>query len=599
MQAGDVIYMQANGRVEFMSINSAPTTVTAGAEYSYTVTRNLDGTGANTWSAGDALANTGTPGSGFIDLYSLESIKGIPFDYLFNFNPTGSVYSANLAQESSWAMWDASTIGANHAIYYGCESTPFSAIFHYIQQIKIASGDASAVEYWNGSAWTAVVGLTLGGNASFGVAGITSLSWSIPAQTGWAKTTINGVSAYWVRNRITAGTWTQIPQQGSRRVYRDKNTWGPTIAGMVRASTTFNDVRERWAIGNLNGLYDYGLNTYGAAFGDPLASWLSADANNGIRIMNGSIKLAGWDIGGNLSVGSTSNRHIYIGSAGDLDVKNGDTVLARFGANLYGVPDVTAAFNGIALFKDDALFNDTSASYTTKINNTGVDLYEFYRSSGSSGIQYVPLGGSFKLSGVDELGEFYVGRIYHDINYALGAVEAGMVIDATLEKSTMKPIGVSAVAMTSKLVLRSTTTEITGSLTVDGALSAGSMPNGVNVPRSSGSAVFAIDGSGTGSAITLSTNATATPFGNSSNFSGLILINETAYNGINAVFLCAGGVTTLLAESAAGYYSTAQGTASKANVYYNSNVLTLENKQTAGGGSRTFNVVAIRSRASS
>ena len=72
MANGDRVYMEADGKVEFMSIDSAP----GGAgPYTYTVTRNLDGTGANQWYAGDAIFNTGTTGDGFIDIYSVSGVK--------------------------------------------------------------------------------------------------------------------------------------------------------------------------------------------------------------------------------------------------------------------------------------------------------------------------------------------------------------------------------------------------------------------------------------------------------------------------------------------------------------------------------------------
>lgn len=73
MTSGDRVYMEADGKVEFMAITSAPSPETDG--YSYTVTRNLDGTGANLWYAGDAVFNTGQTGDGFIDLYSLRGVK--------------------------------------------------------------------------------------------------------------------------------------------------------------------------------------------------------------------------------------------------------------------------------------------------------------------------------------------------------------------------------------------------------------------------------------------------------------------------------------------------------------------------------------------
>jgi len=69
---GDRIYLESNGKVEFMAITGAP----GGAgPYSHTVTRNLDGSGANVWYAGDAVLNTGTTGDGFIDIYSNRGIK--------------------------------------------------------------------------------------------------------------------------------------------------------------------------------------------------------------------------------------------------------------------------------------------------------------------------------------------------------------------------------------------------------------------------------------------------------------------------------------------------------------------------------------------
>ena len=63
-------YMEANGSVEFFDVTSAAGG-SAGA-YTYTVVRNRDGSGANTWSAGDAMVSTTT---GFIDLYSVQGVK--------------------------------------------------------------------------------------------------------------------------------------------------------------------------------------------------------------------------------------------------------------------------------------------------------------------------------------------------------------------------------------------------------------------------------------------------------------------------------------------------------------------------------------------
>lgn len=165
LAVGDTLYMEANGQVEFMVVTAvvgtaqvpwllggtislmfAPAAATYTA-YTYSVTRNADGTGANQWYAGDALLNTGQVGDGFIDLYSLRGVK---------------------------------------------------------------SG-------------------------------------------------------------------TEI---------------GPSIVGNVRTSTAYNGWAPRWAIGNLNGLYGYGVTTYGAGFGDASAANLVIDATSGIRIRQGTTTYA-------------------------------------------------------------------------------------------------------------------------------------------------------------------------------------------------------------------------------------------------------------------------------------------------------------------
>ncbi len=83
LQNGDRVFLQsAPGGVpqmEWMNVTSAASG-SAGA-YTYTVTRNVDGSGANAWVGGDAVVDTGTVGKGFIDLYALSGV-------LTGFGPT-------------------------------------------------------------------------------------------------------------------------------------------------------------------------------------------------------------------------------------------------------------------------------------------------------------------------------------------------------------------------------------------------------------------------------------------------------------------------------------------------------------------------------
>jgi len=167
MVSGDRVYMEADGKVEFMAVTGGPTGT---GPYAYTVTRNLDGTGANDWYAGDAVFNTGAAGDGFIDLYS----------------------------------------------YSG----------------------------------------------------------------------------------VTSGTT------------------GPTIVGNVRNSTIYNDWTEHWAIGNLNGIYGYGTDTYGVGLGkySTTTAYITIDATNGYRIHGSDYVVAQWDNDGDIHFyDSDEDERIFIG----------------------------------------------------------------------------------------------------------------------------------------------------------------------------------------------------------------------------------------------------------------------------------------------
>ncbi len=116
--------------------------------------------------------------------------------------------------------------------------------------------------------------------------------------------------------------------------------------------------------------------------------------------------------------------------------------------------------------------------------------------------------------------------------------------------------------------------------------------SGLASVRSAGSAFFAMDVQGFGSALTIADNATATPFGATANFSGFFFINDTATDGRSALFI-KGDAIQLVMATTANTYTTTLDTASRVNVYLVSNVVTIQNKW---GSSRTFNIMAFRSR---
>jgi hypothetical protein len=117
--------------------------------------------------------------------------------------------------------------------------------------------------------------------------------------------------------------------------------------------------------------------------------------------------------------------------------------------------------------------------------------------------------------------------------------------------------------------------------------------SGVNSVKSAGSAFFGLDVSQTGTALAIANTQTATPFGASAVFSGLFMVNDTLTDGRCALFM-KGDAIVKIAETTANTYTTTQSTASRVNVYLASGVVTIEN---LWGSSRTFNVMAFRSRA--
>lgn len=119
LASGDRIYLEANGSVEFMAVTS-----TAGGSagaYTYSVTRDLDGSGRNAWNAGDAVLNTGTTGEGFIDIYSTRGVKAG--------TEIGPTLVGNVRNSTTYNDWSPRWAAGNlNGLYgYGSDTYGFAA----------------------------------------------------------------------------------------------------------------------------------------------------------------------------------------------------------------------------------------------------------------------------------------------------------------------------------------------------------------------------------------------------------------------------------------------------------------------------------------
>lgn len=66
------------------------------------------------------------------------------------------------------------------------------------------AGGTRTWTFWNGTIWTAMPTMNfITGNANLTVD--TAASWDDTAMTGWATTTVNGASRYWIRGTVGTG----------------------------------------------------------------------------------------------------------------------------------------------------------------------------------------------------------------------------------------------------------------------------------------------------------------------------------------------------------------------------------------------------------
>ncbi len=111
---GDRIYLETVGQVEFMAVTSG---ASGSGPYTYSVTRNLDGSGANQWYAGDSIATTNM----FIDVYSTRGVKAG--------TEVGPTIAGNVRNSTTYNDWSTCWAIGNLDGLYGYSGTAFGAAF--------------------------------------------------------------------------------------------------------------------------------------------------------------------------------------------------------------------------------------------------------------------------------------------------------------------------------------------------------------------------------------------------------------------------------------------------------------------------------------
>jgi hypothetical protein len=79
-------------------------------------------------------------------------------------------------------------------------------------------------EYYNGTSYVALSNVT-DGTTAFTVAGLHRISWNFPGATLWPKSSLHGISGYWVRARVSAFTTLSVAPLATLAYYETGRWW--------------------------------------------------------------------------------------------------------------------------------------------------------------------------------------------------------------------------------------------------------------------------------------------------------------------------------------------------------------------------------------
>jgi hypothetical protein len=365
MASGDRVYMEADGKVEFMSIDSAAGG--SAGDYTYTVTRNLDGSGANAWYAGDAMLNTGTTGNGFIDLYSVSGVMSGNGPTIVGNVRTGTTYNQIAPR---WAAGNLNGL-------YGYSATTYG----------FAAGDSTAS--WFSVDPTNGVRLNYGVNTpvSLGAAGLV-----LRDNAGVLRAHL--ASTYFALYGDNPGTYLSLSSSGLSIVSNSQtkvsvdNSGNATFAGTVNAGAGYFGTGSTKVAINADGL-DVG------SAGRILGGMTAYNTGTGFWLgYSGAYKLSiGHDDGNRLTWDGTDltlvSANTTIGSSG-ITVAKATDAATFYGARSYGFATTTS---GMQYYDSLMLFSDTGKFGLYRLTGGSIDLNWVFGTEGANDDMYLVGGG--------------------------------------------------------------------------------------------------------------------------------------------------------------------------------------------------------------
>lgn len=296
---GNRVRMEGDLKIEWMAITSGASG-SAGA-YVYSVTRNLDGTGANQWYIGDAVLNTGTTGNGFIDLYSIAGVLSGAGPTIVGNVRTGTTYSQVAPR---WA------VGNLSGIYNYPGPEVYGAAFGDASAINVTVDATNGFRIRNGTTdkFTADIAgnLSLVGNLTMGTSGVfKSGATAFATATGiWMD--FNGGTP---RMRVGNPAGDQVSWDGSTLTI----TGTVTITGGNAAKKDFSNVTANYAASNA--VAGPSTRVVGALAAAPSGAGLYLGSDF-MGYYNGSAWKTYFDNAGNMTLsGSGDNSLVWNGSA--------------------------------------------------------------------------------------------------------------------------------------------------------------------------------------------------------------------------------------------------------------------------------------------